>query len=132
MNVNEIRELYPAGTQIVLEEMSGESQIPYGKGDIQFFPTFPHEGIFLCFPQLHFAAYKFPQQSSCLMSRTLANQKTVTIPNEGRYHFCHNFFLRSPSICFHCTAKSVANLDRSNKKAGIPKGFQLFLTYDAA
>lgn len=37
MNVNEIRELYPAGTQIVLEEMSGESQMPYGlKGTVDF------------------------------------------------------------------------------------------------
>ena len=37
MNVNEIRELYPAGTQIILEEMSGESQMPYGlKGTVDF------------------------------------------------------------------------------------------------
>lgn len=37
MNINEIRELYPAGTQIVLEEMSGESQMPYGlKGTVNF------------------------------------------------------------------------------------------------
>ena len=37
MNINEIRELYPAGTQIVLEEMSGESQMPYGlKGTVDF------------------------------------------------------------------------------------------------
>lgn len=37
MNVNEIRELYPAGTQIVLEEMSGESQMPYDlKGTVDF------------------------------------------------------------------------------------------------
>lgn len=37
MNVEEIREMYPQGTQIVLEEMSGESQMPYGlKGTVKF------------------------------------------------------------------------------------------------
>ena len=37
MNVDEIREMYPEGTQIVLEEMSGESQMPCGlKGTVKF------------------------------------------------------------------------------------------------
>ena len=39
----------------------------------------------------HLDVYK----RQCLMGRTLANQKTVAVPNEGRYHFCHNFLLRS-------------------------------------
>lgn len=37
MNVNEIREMYPEGTQIVLTEMRGENQMPYGlKGTVKF------------------------------------------------------------------------------------------------
>ena len=37
MNVKEIREMYPEGTQIVLKEMRGESQMPYGlKGTVKF------------------------------------------------------------------------------------------------
>ncbi len=37
MNVNEIREMYPQGTQIVLTEMRGENQMPYGlKGTVKF------------------------------------------------------------------------------------------------
>ena len=37
MNVEEIKEMYPEGTQIVLEEMSGESQMPCGlKGTVKF------------------------------------------------------------------------------------------------
>lgn len=37
MNVNEIREMYPEGTQIVLTEMRGENQMPYGlKGSVKF------------------------------------------------------------------------------------------------
>ena len=30
MKLKEIREMYPEGTQIVLTEMAGESQMPYG------------------------------------------------------------------------------------------------------
>lgn len=30
MNVEKIREMYPEGTQIILQEMRGESQMPYG------------------------------------------------------------------------------------------------------
>lgn len=37
MNVNEMREMYPEGTQIVLTEMRGENQMPYGlKGTVKF------------------------------------------------------------------------------------------------
>lgn len=37
MNVNEIREMYPEGTQIVLTEMRGKNQMPYGlKGTVKF------------------------------------------------------------------------------------------------
>ena len=37
MNVNEIREQYPEGTLIELEEMKGESQMPYGlRGTVKF------------------------------------------------------------------------------------------------
>lgn len=37
MNVNEIREMYPEGTQIVLTEMRGENQMLYGlKGTVKF------------------------------------------------------------------------------------------------
>ena len=37
MNVEKIREMYPEGTQIVLTEMAGESQMPYGlKGTVKF------------------------------------------------------------------------------------------------
>lgn len=35
MKLKEIREMYPEGTQIVLTEMAGESQMPYGlKGTV--------------------------------------------------------------------------------------------------
>ena len=37
MKLKEIREMYPEGTQIVLTEMAGESQMPYGlKGTVKF------------------------------------------------------------------------------------------------
>lgn len=37
MNVEKIREMYPEGTQIELQEMAGESQMPYGlKGTVRF------------------------------------------------------------------------------------------------
>lgn len=37
MNVEKIREMYPEGTQIILQEMRGESQMPYGlKGTVKF------------------------------------------------------------------------------------------------
>ena len=37
MKLKEIREMYPKGTQIVLTEMAGESQLPYGlKGTVKF------------------------------------------------------------------------------------------------
>lgn len=37
MNVEKIREMYPEGTQIELQEMAGESQMPYGlKGIVRF------------------------------------------------------------------------------------------------
>ena len=37
MKLKEIREMYPKGTQIVLTEMAGESQMPYGlKGTVKF------------------------------------------------------------------------------------------------
>ena len=37
MKLKEIREMYPEGTQIVLTEMDGESQMPYGlKGTVKF------------------------------------------------------------------------------------------------
>ena len=37
MKLKEIREIYPEGTQIVLTEMAGESQMPYGlKGTVKF------------------------------------------------------------------------------------------------
>lgn len=37
MNIDEIREMYPEGTQIILEEMSGEEQMPYGlRGTVKF------------------------------------------------------------------------------------------------
>ena len=37
MDCKEIREMYPEGTQIVLTEMAGESQMPYGlKGTVKF------------------------------------------------------------------------------------------------
>ena len=36
MKLKEIREMYPEGTQIVLTEMAGESQMPYGlKGTVK-------------------------------------------------------------------------------------------------
>ena len=37
MNVEKIREMYPEGTQIILQEMQGENQMPYGlKGTVKF------------------------------------------------------------------------------------------------
>ena len=37
MNVEKIREMYSEGTQIILQEMRGESQMPYGlKGTVKF------------------------------------------------------------------------------------------------
>lgn len=37
MNVERIREMYPEGTQIILQEMQGENQMPYGlKGTVKF------------------------------------------------------------------------------------------------
>lgn len=37
MKLKEIREMYPEGTHIVLTEMAGESQMPYGlKGTVKF------------------------------------------------------------------------------------------------
>ena len=37
MKLKEIREMYPEGTQIVLTEMAGESQMPFGlKGTVKF------------------------------------------------------------------------------------------------
>ena len=37
MNIEKIREMYPEGTQIILQEMRGESQMPYGlKGTVKF------------------------------------------------------------------------------------------------
>ena len=37
MKLKEIREMYPEGTQIVLTEMAGERQMPYGlKGTVKF------------------------------------------------------------------------------------------------
>ena len=37
MKLKEIREMYPEGTQIVITEMAGESQMPYGlKGTVKF------------------------------------------------------------------------------------------------
>ena len=37
MKLKESREMYPEGTQIVLTEMAGESQMPYGlKGTVKF------------------------------------------------------------------------------------------------
>ena len=37
MKLKEIREMYPEGTQIVLTEMAGESQMPYGlRGTVKF------------------------------------------------------------------------------------------------
>ena len=37
MNVKKIREMYPEGTQIILQEMRGEGQMPYGlKGTVKF------------------------------------------------------------------------------------------------
>ena len=36
MNVEKLREMYPEGTQIILHEMQGESQMPYGlKGTVK-------------------------------------------------------------------------------------------------
>lgn len=37
MNVEKLREMYPEGTKIILQEMQGESQMPYGlKGTVTF------------------------------------------------------------------------------------------------
>ena len=62
--------------------------IPNIDGNGQFLGAFPGKGLLHGLSRLYFTAYKFPQQSPCLMGRTLANQKTVAVPNERRYHFC--------------------------------------------
>ena len=57
--------------------------------DSQFLLTFPDECLFFGFALFDFAANKLPQQPSGLMSRTLAYQKLVFVPNQGRYYLCH-------------------------------------------
>lgn len=47
MKLKEIREMYPEGTQIVLTEMAGESQMPYGlKGTVKFVDDAGHNAEF--------------------------------------------------------------------------------------
>lgn len=38
----------------------------------QFLPTFTYKGLLPAFSRFHLAAYKFPQQCSCLVVRSLA------------------------------------------------------------
>jgi hypothetical protein len=60
-----------------------------GNGNIQFFLTFPNQGIFQCFTGFDLAAYELPKQASGFVGRTLADEKFTLLPNQCSNYFCH-------------------------------------------
>ena len=69
--------------------------IAHMDGHIQLFPAFPNEGFFHSLPGLYLAAHKFPKQSTSLVCGSLADQKSIPIPNQrcdDLYQLLAHFF----------------------------------------
>ena len=62
--------------------------IIHSNGNIQFFMTFPDQCLLFGFPRLYFAADKLPQQSPCLIGRTLSDHKFIFVPDQSSDNLC--------------------------------------------
>ncbi len=55
-------------------------------GDGQFFHAFPHQRLLEALTGFYLAAHEFPEKTSCLIGRPLADQEFVFFPDQCRHH----------------------------------------------
>ena len=61
--------------------------LPNGDGDAEFLAAFPDECLRFGFTGFHLTADKFPQKTARFVRWTLADQKSVALPDEGGNNF---------------------------------------------
>ena len=76
--------------------------LPHVHGDVQLLAALAHQRLLFCLTGLYFAAYKLPEQSTRLVLGSLTYHKSVFVPYEGRYYFCHILHRRSLSQQDEC------------------------------
>ena len=85
-------------------QMDGQIRVfvrHFGKGtahgyrDCKLLAAFAHECLFFGLTVLHLAANEFPQQTTRLMCRALADHEPAALPDQGSDYFCHVCFLLS-------------------------------------
>lgn len=55
----------------------------------KLFPAFAYERLLFCFSRLDLSPDELPQEPSCFVCRPTADHKSVALPNECGYYFCH-------------------------------------------
>ena len=69
---------------------------PRRHGDGQLLPALSDQRLGLGLAGLHLAAYKFPQKPTGLVGRALADQKSVSVPDQGGHYFGHGISSCTP------------------------------------